>query len=289
MGRYITAVPNMNHVVMIKGVRLVSGVRDVGVRGSRFVAIIDEGLDGGAYETLAVQVRLVYGFSFQCAVSDSYQIMASTSGYHYTGHNERKNHLLQRTLFPTQKFVISSGRIFEDLLTSKQPAGDMNIVFNLFYLWVRAKELRELHLPQEAELLLWKIVEHMQQRGTNAKGKKLLKKLNRHVDDSSMFAAKVLSTVGSEKRRSVREELEALINLDKLRQKQDLLAAGKAEHYLEQDAALAAEQRNVFISEIARLYIIWQCGLTMYYLKQKGDIYKVARSNPTEKTTSTSS
>ncbi|MDQ3123670.1 MAG: hypothetical protein M3Q14_03240 [bacterium] len=289
MGRFITTVPNMNHVVMIKGVRLVPGVRDVGVRGSRFVAIIDEGLEGAQYEELATQVRLVYGFSFQCSVSDSYQVMASTSGYHFTGHNERKAHLLSRPLFPTQKFLVSSGRIFEDLLTAKLPPSDMNMLYNLFYLWTRAKELRELHLPQEAEVLLWKIVEHMQQRGTNAKGKKLLKKLNRHMNDSSMFAARVLSTAGAEKRQSVREELEALTDLDKLRLKQEALSADKTEHYLEQDAALAAEQRNVFLSEITRLYIMWQCGLTMYHLKQKGNIYKLARSTPNIETTSTGS
>ena len=279
MGRFITTVPNMNHLVMIKGIRLVPGVRDVGIKGSRFVAIIDDNLEGDTYEALAKQIRLLYAFSFQCSYSESYQISAGKAGYHYTGHNERKEHLLSRPMFPTQKFLISSGRIFEDLLQAPFPKSNAESLYNLVYLWVHAKEFRELHLSQEAELLLWKIVDHMQGRSTEAKAKKLLKKLGTGYNGSTMFAARVLSGVGGDKRPDLQEVLAALTALDKLRLKQEALSAGNSPHYLELEATQAAEDRNVFLSEITRLYILWQFGLHIYYLKQTGNTYRLARKS----------
>lgn len=275
MGRLITSVPNMHHVVMVKGVRVLPGVRDVGVKGDKFIAVVDDDLTREAYETLSKQVRLIYGFSFQCSYSDNYSVSVSSGGFHFTGHDERKAHLLERPLFPTPNFMVVSGRILEDMLHAATPKQDVEVgLYNLVYLWVQARELRELHLVQEAEILYMQIIAQMKQEGSDAKAKKLLKKLRMGYSGPAMFGARVIANVGGDARTTVREEVQALSDLERAYEAQASNKSGAL--YLE-ETNQATEQRNSFMAEMTRLYILWRFGLDDYVIRQKGDSYRIAK------------
>ena len=74
--------------------------------------------------------------------------------------------------------------------------------------------------------------------------------------------------------------IESLSILDGLRHPHAHQASSRSEYYMEEETRLDAWMNNIFISDIARLFVIWELGLRDYYLKPRANIYELAKREP---------
>ena len=71
--------------------------------------------------------------------------------------------------------------------------------------------------------------------------------------------------------------IETLAYLDSLRHPHAHQASDRLDYYMEEETHLEASMNNIFISDITKLFIIWELGLRDYYLKPRANIYELAK------------
>lgn len=275
MGRFITSIPDSDHSASVEVCSLLPGVQKVSFKGVRLTASLSDDLEEVRYQELARQLRLVYSFAYRAVNSESYQVSAAGSGFHFTGQDERKLHLLKRKSHPTPKFLQAADRVFADLLAAEDPKRDKTKLFNLLYVWTRAQELQQLRLSLEAQVLLGTIVDDMQRSGADLKGGKLIKGFGIVQTPGDQFAVRILQELNRGDKQTAREELEGFSYLYRLRQRQAQVLNPETPYYLGSDQA-DVERKNAFLFEITRLYILWRFGLQRYCLKQQGNAFRIS-------------
>jgi hypothetical protein len=277
MGRFITTIANMNHNLTIEEVRLVKGVKAVSFRGKKLTAKIAEVTNRDECEELAKQLRLVFAFAYRSVYSESYQLSTDSTGYHFTGQDDRKSHLLEKNYNFAPKYLSNADLLFVDLLQTEAPKQNATKLFNMLYIWNRAHELRLLHLPLEAQVILGKIVDDMNRPGMDFKAGKLIRGLGIIQTESDKFAANLLQAYGRQKLISAKAELDGFSYLNRLYRRQSESFSPETAYYVGNKIQTELERKNAFLFEITRLYILWEFGLQNYYLLQNASLYKVER------------
>jgi hypothetical protein len=277
MGRFQAIVPNINYSLSVDSIRLVKGVQMVSFEGRKLTAQISDDLIHEEYEMLARQLPILFAFSFKTVCSESYQIGTQGTGFHYTGQDERKAHLLQRNYTLTSKFLTSASKIYSDLLYAVVPKKDITRVFNVMHIWIRAYELQQLHLPAEASILLELIIDDMEREGPSFKSKKPISGLGIIQTESDQFAARIMLWFERQKLDSARQELEGLSYLHRMRLRREGLACPEVAFYLGKKPIADLVKKNAYLFEVTRLYVLWLFGLKEYYLQQQGNQYKIER------------
>jgi hypothetical protein len=278
MGQFSSHVPNIHFTVKATNVWLIKGVKESSVQGNTLTAVIDDPLTQEAYEELAKQLRLVFGFSFRNVYSESYNITTQAMGFHHTGQDESKSQILKRNYVLTPKFLESSSTIFKDLLSMAIDEKNKTKLFNMLYIWTRACELKLLHMPLEAHILLGQIVDDMVRPGPDFKQGKLMKGFGIIKTASDQFAATALLHFKRDQKPHAKDELDGFSYLYRLRQRQAETLSNETTFYLGKKATADVERKNSFLFEITRLYILWLFGLDYYHLKQNGLTYRIERS-----------
>ncbi len=279
MARFYCTVPNLAITTEVNDVKLVEKTSKVTLSGSKLSATLSDGLKDAAYNKISKQVRIIYSFCFEEVYPESYDISEPSTSIGVGGHDERKEHLLSYSGKPRNEFIDISTSLFEDLLKLELGKKDKRQLFNLLFIWARAKELEELKLLVEAYTQYWRILDLIKAKGNMAAAKKLLKSLTlNEKSKSNLAAAKIEMVMRPDAKKYSRDNIETIAYLDSLRHPHAHKPSRSEDYYLEEISThLEAEMNNIFIADITKLYALWSVGLKDYYLKPRANIYELAK------------
>ena len=281
MARLFCTVPNLAIIAEVTSIKLIEKTSNVILAGPRLSAVIADDLKEDTYDRISKQLRIIYSFCFEQVYPESYDISESSSSIGVGGHDERKKHLILFSGKPRQGFIDTSTTLFEDILKLKIGQKDKRLLFNLMFIWTRAKELEELQLLVEAYAQYWRILDLIKSNGNTAAEKKILKNLDLNEDsNSNLAAAKIEMVMHPNTKKYSKDNIETIAYLDSLRHRHAHKPSLSEDYYLEDIAThLDAEMNNIFISDITKLYVLWNVGLNDYYLKPRANIYELVKQN----------
>jgi hypothetical protein len=278
MTRFYCTVPNLDISTQVTDVKSVDNVTKVDLSNSRLSAELPDGLSDKNYDKISKQIRIIYSFCFEEVYPESYDIDEPTTSIGVGGHDERKEHLLGYSGSPRDEFKQISSALFEDLLKLEIGQKDKRQLFNLMFIWARAKELEELKLMVEAYTQYWRILDLIKARGNKTAAAKLLKSLSLEESMSNIAAAKIEMVMRPQAKKYSKENIETISYLDSLRHPHAHKPSRSEDYYLEEISThLDAEMNNIFIADITRLYVLWTVGLKNYYLKPRANIYELTK------------
>lgn len=278
MARFYCTVPNLNISTHVSDVKLFDNTSRVELSNASLVAELSNGLSDNVYEKISKQVRILYSFCFEEVYPESYDINEPTSSFGVGGHDERKEHLLVYSGSPRDEFKEISTTLFEDLMKLEMGQKDKRQLFNLMFIWARAKELEELKLMVEAYTQYWRILDLIKAKGNQAEAIKLLNSLSLEESMSNIAAAKIEMVMRPHAEEYSKENIETISYLDSLRHPHAHKPSRSEDYYLEEISThLDAEMNNIFIADITKLYVLWTVGLKNYYLKPRANIYELAK------------
>lgn len=279
MARFYCTVPNLAITTEVSDVKLIEKTSSVTLAGSKLSATFADGLKEDTYERISKQIRIIYSFCFEEVYPESYDISELSTSIGIGGHDERKEHLLSYSGKPRQEFIDISTILFEDIFKLELGQKDKRQLFNLMFIWARAKELEELSLLVEAYTQYWRILDLIEAKGNQASAKKLLKNLGLDEDSkSNLAAAKIEMVMRPNAKKYSRDNIETIAYLDSLRHPHAHKPSRSEDYYLEEISThLDAGMNNIFIADITKLYALWSAGLNDYYLKPRANIYELAK------------
>jgi hypothetical protein len=278
MGSITTGIPNLNINMVVDNISMLKDVHSVQLAGNKLIAQVKDGLSDAKYNEIAKQLRIVFSISFEQVYSEDYEVSYPGNGIGYGGHNERKNHLLSENLNFEGNFLHTSQLIFQDLLGTLTSITVQTRFFNLAYIWTRAHELEDLKLLTEAYVQYWRILDEFHNKGTKSQSLNALRTFGLEENKSNIFAAQVLAGISREQRKSAVGEIADIANLDRLRHPHAHQAGGRRKYYLEDETHIEAKTNNWLISDITKLFILWQIGLNNYYLNPRANIYEIKKA-----------
>lgn len=278
MARFLSNVPDIGVAVVIADFELLSSVTSYTVAGSRISADLKDGLSEDSYKRVSKELRILYSFCFEHVYSEDYEVSTHTVGYSTSGHNERKEHLLAENSHVTEKFGNVGKQLLVDISGLSVGQAKLRRFFNSAFIWSRANELEELKLLTEAYTQYWRLLDLINEK-VQLSGEETAALLNEYempVTESNKFAIRILHKMGMLKRGRT-GNIESLAHLDSLRHPHAHQASDRSSYYMEEETHLEAEINNIFISDITKLFIIWELGLRDYYLKPRANIYEIAK------------
>lgn len=278
MARFYCTVPNLNITKQVTDVKLIENTSRLDLSNARLAAELSNGLSENIYEKISKQVRILYSFCFEEVYPESYDIDEPSTSFGVGGHDERKEHLLVYSGSPRDEFKEISTSLFEDLLKLELGQKDKRQLFNLMFIWARAKELEELKLMVEAYTQYWRILDLIKAKGNKVDAVKLLKSLSLEESMSNIAAAKIEMVMRPHSKKYSKDNIETISYLDSLRHPHAHKPSRNEDYYLEEISThLDAEMNNIFIADITKLYVLWSVGLKSYYLKPRANIYELAK------------
>lgn len=278
MARFYCSVPSLEISKKVENVRLIEKTSSIALEGSRLSAILADGLNEDIYDRISKQIRITYSFCFENVYPESYDISETTTSIGVAGHDERKEHLLSYSGKPRQEFIDISTTLFKDIFTLEVGQKEKRQLFNLMFIWTRAKELEELQLLVEAYVQYWRILDLIESKGNIVSAGKLLKSLGLDESKSNLAAAKIEMVMRPNAKEYSRSNIETIAYLDSLRHPHAHKTSRSEDYYLEEISShLEAEMNNIFIADITKLYVLWSAGMKDYYLKPRANIYELAK------------
>ena len=278
MGTITTDIPDLNLSLAVDSVNLLKEVSRVQISGKSLTAQVRDDLSDENYDEISKQLRIVFALSFEQVYSEDYEVRTLARGIGHHGHNERKLHLLSKNINFGDTFSHTSQLIFKDVLEASTTNAKQNRFLNLAYIWARAHELEDLKLLTEAFVQYWRILDEMQVSVTTARVEAILNKHELPQTQSNMFGARILERMNRAERLSAKGEILDLSNFDQLRNPHAHHARSRQKYYMEEETHIDAEIQNVFISDITKLFTLWQLDLNSYYLNPRANIYEIRKS-----------
>jgi hypothetical protein len=278
MTRLRCTVPNLEISTNTANIQLIEKTQKISLTGSGLSAILSDGQTEDTYDKISKQIRIIYSFCFEEVYPESYDIEGSNS-ISLRGHDERKEHLLSSSGKPRKEFIDISTSLFDDLLKLKLSQKNKRQLFNLMFVWAKAKELEELSLFVEAYAQYWRILDLIQVKGSSSTAKELLENFGLdHESKSNIAAAKIEKVMRPNANKYSKQNIETISYLYSLRHPHAHKPSRGDDYYLEKmNTHLEAEINNIFISDITKLYVLWSTGLKDYYLKPRANIYELAK------------
>lgn len=275
MAKFQSNVPDIGVATSLTSVQVIRSVSSIHLTGSSISAELANGLTEAAYEKASKEIRILYAFCFEHVYSEDYEVRTVGMHYGYSGHNERKEYLLAETSPVSEKFGNVCKTLISDIAGLRLGEGKRRSFFNAAFIWARANELQELKLLSEAYAQYWRILDLVNERSqmSGSQVRKLLYQYDAHETQSNIFAIRVLHTMGMLKPGNI----ETLATLDSLRHPHAHQPSSRTSYYMEEETHLEAWTSNWFISDITKLFIIWELGLRDYYLKPRSNIYELAK------------
>jgi hypothetical protein len=279
MATFKSKVPDIGVNVRLSQVQIIPAVESITVSGSRLEARISDGLSEEDHERVSKEIRLLYSFSFEHVYSEDYDINTQQTGYGYSGHDERKEHLLAENSPVSDVFGSTCKQLLEDIANVSLNQTKRRAFFNSAFIWSRANELQELQLQSEAYTQYWRILDMVNAKSqlTQVEIAKLITQYGIEQTQSNIFAVRILHTMGMLREGGDSGNIESLSKLDGLRHPHAHQASNRTEYYMEDETHLETWMNNIFISDITRLFVIWELGLQDYYLKPRANIYELAK------------
>jgi hypothetical protein len=278
MAQFRSNVPDIGVSVSIPGCKLIGTVNSVSLAGSSLSAQLKDELTEDQYERIAKEIRILYSFCFEQVYSEDYDVITTKIHYSTGGHNERKEHLLAENSHVSEKFGNMAKQLFEDISSLNLGAVKLRSFFNSAFIWTRANELDELKLMTEAYTQYWRLLDLINEKVqlNQSETGSLLEKYSMPKTQSNIFAIRILHKMGMLKEGKT-GNIESLSHLDSLRHPHAHQASDRTYYYMEEETHLEAEINNIFISDITKLFVIWELGLRDYYLKPRANIYELAK------------
>jgi hypothetical protein len=278
MTQFRSNIPDIGVSVSISNFSLIGSVKSYNISGHSLYAVLDDGLTDKAYERISKQIRVLYSFCFEHVYSEDYDVQTAQMHTSHSGHNERKEHLLSENSHVSEKFGSVSKQLIEDIANLQVSQAKLRDFVNSAFIWSRANELEDLKLLTEAYTQYWRILDLIDKKVQLSKTDttKLLTDYSLPQTQSNIFAIRVLHKMGMLKKGKT-GNIESLAHLDSLRHPHAHKASGRSDYYMEEETHLDAEMNNIFISDITKLFIIWELGLSDYYLKPRANIYELAK------------
>lgn len=244
-----------------------------------------DGLTEDQYDTASKEIRLLYSFCFEHVYSEDYDIITADVHFGHSGHNERKEHLLSENSPVSDNFGSTCKQLFEDIAGLSLGQAKRRDFFNSAFIWSRANELQELKLLTEAYTQYWRLLDLINDKSqlSQTETTRLLEQYEIEQTQSNIFAIRVLHKMGT-LNPDKKSNIESLALLDSLRHPHAHQANGRTDYYMEEGTHLEAEMHNIFISDITKLFVIWEIGLSDYYLKPRANIYELAKRTTSELT-----
>lgn len=279
MARFYCTVPNLEISTEIADVKLIEKTNKVTLSGAILSAVLADSLTHDVYDRISKQIRIIYSFCFEEVYPESYDVSEPSTSIGVGGHDERKEHLLSYSGKPREEFIDVSTSLFEDLLKLGLGQKDKRQLFNLMFIWARAKELEELNLLVEAYAQYWRILDLIEAKGNKASAKQLLKTLGLNEESkSNLAAAKIVIVMRPNAKKYSKDNIETIAYLYSLRHPHAHKPSRSEDYYLEEISThLDAGINNIFIADITKLYALWSAGLKDYYLKPRANIYELAK------------
>lgn len=279
MATFQSKVPDIGVSKDLNNVGLIPAVASVQLASSKLTARINDGLTDEQYDQISKQIRILYSFCFEHVYSEDYDVHTVGTAFSNSGHDERKEHLLAEDSPVSDKFGNTCKQLFEDVAAVQLGDIKRRAFFNSAFIWSRANELEELQLFSEAYTQYWRILDlvYAKSQLNQTDVIKLLKQYGVKKTQSNIFSIKVLEKMGMLRKRGDSGNIESLALLDSLRHPHAHKAANNHDYYMEEETHLEASMHNVFISDITRLFVIWELGLKDYYLKPRANIYELAK------------
>ncbi|HMI09498.1 MAG TPA: hypothetical protein VK497_03845 [Candidatus Saccharimonadales bacterium] len=277
MAQFRSNIPDIGVNVNITNFKLLNAVTTYGVGGHSLVANLKDGLSEDSYERVSKEIRILYSFCFEHVYSEDYDILTTEINYGTSGHNERKEHLLAENSHVSEKFGNMGMQLLEDISGLNIGQAKLRSFFNSAFIWSRANELQELKLLTEAYTQYWRLLDliHEKVQMSMPDSVALLKEYGMPSTRSNLFAIRILHKMGMLRPNNDTGNIESLAYLDSLRHPHAHQASDRTDYYVEEETHLEAEINNIFISDITKLFIIWELGLRDYYLKPRANIYEI--------------
>lgn len=278
MTQFRTNVPDIGVSLDVENFKLLSTVHSINLSGSSVTARLKDGLNKEAYERVSKEIRVLYSFCFEHVYSEDYHVTTTEVGYGYSGHNERKEHLLAENNPVYDEFGSICKQLFEDIADLSTNQAKLRSFFNSAFIWSRANELQELKLLTEAYTQYWRLLDLINEKVqlSHTETVALLRQYDMHQTQSNMFAIRVLHKMGMLK-EGQKGNIESLSLLDRLRHPHAHQVSDRTDYYMEEETHLEAEMHNIYIADITKLFVIWELGLSDYYLKPRANIYELAK------------
>jgi len=279
MAIFRSNVPDIGVSANLEQVRIIPAVNSISLSATRLDATIRDGLTDDEYDRISKEIRLLYSFSFEHVYSEDYDIITPGVSSGHSGHNERKEHLLGESGHVSEVFGNTCKQLFEDIANVSLSIPKRRAFFNSAFIWSRANELQELQLLSEAYTQYWRILDQVNAKSqlTQAETTELLTQYDMERTQSNIFAIRVLHTMSMLREGGDSGNIESLSMLDSLRHPHAHQTSNRREYYMEEETHLETWMNNIFISDITRLFIIWELGLRDYYLKPRANIYELAK------------
>ncbi len=278
MASIVTDIPNLPINLVLDNINLLSQVSRVEIAGNKLTAQVRDGLSDAKYHELSKQLRILYSLSFEHVYSEDYHIQDRSNGIGGAGHNERKIHLLDETVSSlNENFAHTTQLIFKDSLETTATPSKQTRFFNLAYIWTRAHELEELKLLAEAFVQYWRILDEMQTSVSSARAEEILDMHQLPHTKSNVFGVRILERIGRAERKSAEGDISDLSIFDQLRNLHIHRAGGRQKYYLEKETHINVLTNNWFISMVTKLFILWELGLSNYYLSPRANIYEIKK------------
>lgn len=279
MARFQSNVPDIGVSVNLTSFQLLSNVESYTISGHNLSARLKDGLTEDVYERLSKEVRILYSFCFESVYSEDYDVATTEISYGHGGHNERKEHLLAEDSHVSDKFGDVGKQLLTDISALNISTVKLRSFFNSAFIWARANELEELKLLTEAYTQYWRLLDLIEKKAqlNQTQTLELLTTYGLPNTQSNVFALRVLHKMGVLREGGDSGNIESLAHLDSLRHPHAHQASDRTEYYMEEETHLEAEMNNIFIADIAKLFIIRELGLGDYYLKPRANIYELAK------------
>jgi hypothetical protein len=278
MARITTDLPNLPINLVVDNISLLSDVSRVEIAGNKLTAQVRDGLPDAKYHELSKQLRILYSISFEHVYSEDYDVLDRSNGIGYSGHNERKMHLLEHSASSlNENFAHTTQLIFKDTLETTATPSKQTRFFNLAYIWTRAHELEELKLLAEAFVQYWRILDEMQTSVSSARVEEILDMHKLPHTQSNEFGVRILERIGRAERKSAEGEISDLSIFDQLRNLHIHRAGGRQKYYLEKETHINVLANNWLISMVTKLFILWELDLNKYYLNPRANIYEIKK------------
>ena len=278
MAQFRSNVPDIGVSLSITDFKLINAVNSLSLSGLVLSAQIKDGLSKEVYMRTSKELRILYAFCFEHVYSEDYDITTPETSYGYGGHNERKEHLLAENSPVSEEFGSVCKQLFEDIAGLTLGQAKLRGFFNSAFIWSRANELQELKLLTEAYTQYWRLLDLVNEKVdlSQSDTTTLLAKYKLSQTKSNAFAIRILHKMGMLKENKT-SNIESLALLDSLRHPHAHQASDRTDYYMEEETHLDAKLHNIFISDITRLFVIWELGLSDYYLKPRANIYQLAK------------
>lgn len=271
-------VPHIGVSVNINSVQIIPSVNSIQLAGNSLTATLLDRLTEDEHEKLSKEIRVLYGFCFEHVYSEDFAIYTAKTHYEYFGHNERKEHLLAENSPVSENFGKTCTQLLEDIVSLRPSQAKRRAFFNAAFIWVRANELKELKLMSEAYTQYWRLLDWIYKKSqlSTPQVHQLLDKYELEYTESNRFSIRILNEMGMLKPRKS-SNIQYLAFLDSLRHPHAHQPNARANYYMEESTHLESWLNNIFISDITKLFIIWQLGLKEYHLKPRANIYELAK------------